>query len=127
MNFQGGSIKMHNNKICHLPKFFKRAGLTSCFVSLFIAVMGLLGYIPGMHLLSSVSSSYVPMAPSTALSFIFLSVIMILYIYRPVVNFVRFGSMLVVVTVSVFGFLKCVEYFAGIEASFEQVPFRTLL
>ena len=112
---------MHNNKICHLPKFFKRAGLTSCFVSLFIAVMGLLGYIPGMHLLSSVSSSYVPMAPSTALSFIFLSVIMILYIYRPVVNFVRFGSMLVVVTVSVFGFLKCVEYFAGIEASFEQV------
>ena len=31
-----------------------------------VAVMGLLGYLPGLGLLGSIKKNYIPMAPSTA-------------------------------------------------------------
>ena len=37
-----------------------------------IALMGLLGYVPGLGFLGSLHEGYIPMAPSTAVSFILL-------------------------------------------------------
>jgi len=108
------------NKAGDLPLSFKRTGSVACLISIFIAVMGLAGYLPGMHLLGSVAPDYIPMAPSTAVSFILLSVIVIIYINRPVTGLVRPGIMLAAGSISIFGFLKCAEYFAGIEDGFEH-------
>lgn len=40
-----------------------------------VAILGLLGYLPGMGLLGSIREDYIPMAPSTAISFIVLGFI----------------------------------------------------
>ena len=57
--------------------------------------MGLLGYLPGMRLLGSVHSAYIPMAPSTALSFIALSLILGLYSHRPPTGALHVGCLLI--------------------------------
>jgi Zn-dependent protease with chaperone function len=43
----------------------------SFLVALIIAISGLLGYIPGLRLFGSIIKNYIPMAPSTAINFIF--------------------------------------------------------
>mgnify|MGYP001066767821 FL=1 len=40
--------------------------------AILIAIMGLLGYVPGLRLLGSIHPDYIPMAPSTAASFLIL-------------------------------------------------------
>ena len=45
----------------------------SLFIVILTAVFGLLGYLPSLGLLGSVRENYIPMAPSTAISFIILS------------------------------------------------------
>ena len=109
--------------------FFRWLGTVSCFLPIIIATFGLLGVLTGRYMWGSLSPEYIPMAPSTAFGFIFLSIIGIIYTYRPLSGVVRFGSVLMAGSISIFGFLKYAEYFTGRKVSFEQaiVPIRDKL
>ncbi len=45
--------------------------------TIIIAMMGLLGYLPGMSTLGNIREDYIPMAPSTAVSFIIISLVLL--------------------------------------------------
>ena len=47
------------------------------FVTVLIALLGLFGYMPGFRILGSLSEDYIPMAPSTAISFIVLGAVLL--------------------------------------------------
>lgn len=84
-----------------------------------IAVFGLLGYIPDWEMLGSLHSDFIPMAPSTAISFILLATILfvgkgaISRRYKP-------WCQSIVLAVTGFGLLKFAEYYFGVEVSFEE-------
>lgn len=46
--------------------------IIACGFTLLLGLAGLLAYLPGWHILGSLKEDYIPMAPSTALSFVFL-------------------------------------------------------
>lgn len=105
----------------NLSKRLSLVALVCCVVSFFVAVTGLLGFLPGMSLLGSVFPGYIPMAPSTAFSFIFLSVILSIYRYRPVTGILHAGFVLLTGLVSLFGLLKFGEFFTSADSSFESL------
>ena len=53
---------------------FRRTVTVGCAGAAVVALAGLLGYIPGLRVLGSMRPSYIPMAPSTAVFFLILSV-----------------------------------------------------
>jgi PAS domain S-box-containing protein len=89
-------------------------------MAILIAVLGLLGYLPHLKVLGSISKNYVPMAPSTALCFIVIGG-SVLYInsLRHLNGYFWFIIFLLSVMV-IFGGGKLIEYIAGNEISFEQ-------
>jgi len=56
----------------HYSKSIKVLSLSGNLGAISIAVLGLLSYMPGLGLLGSIRDDYIPMAPSTAISFIIL-------------------------------------------------------
>jgi PAS domain S-box-containing protein len=63
------------------------------------------------------------MAPSTALAFILLGIILLRQVRRPLCGWVKAGATAVVAGVAVFGLLEGLEYFAGVDLTFEAVLF----
>ena len=107
----------------NLSRRLSIAALVCCAVSFIVASTGILGYLPGMRLLGSIFSGYIPMAPSTALSFIFLSVILNIYRSRPATGILHAGCVLTAGFVSLFGLLKFGEHFTGrkqVETALEE-------
>lgn len=94
--------------------------LACCAILFIVAVTGLLSYLPGMSLLGSIYSGYIPMAPSTAFSFIFFAVILIIYRYRPVSGILHTAFILSAGLISLFGLLKFGEHFTRAGSSFES-------
>ena len=96
----------------------KSASAISAFGVLLVAGVGLLGYIPGFGLLGSIRGDYIPMAPSTALSFLVIgSVLLSLRLGRlsgkkPIARLTAAGL------IALFGILKSAEYFAGVDLTF---------
>ncbi len=103
-------------------RFIKRTLIFSSVVSILIGILALLGYIPGLRFLGSGSMGpdYYPMAPSTAISFLLLSIIMIIYILGFLRSRARFFVTLIPVVVSIYGFIKLIEYYAKVGVSFEE-------
>ncbi len=89
-----------------------------------IAVLGLLGYIPGLRTLGSVRLDYIPMAPSTAVSFLALGIILIFYVCFSWKRWVSIPAQIIAALIGLFGFLKFIEYFVGAKGSFEQIFVR---
>lgn len=85
-----------------------------------IAVLGLLGYIPGLKLLGSIGSTFIPMAPSTALSFIVLGGIMLISTYQPPSNRSLNIFSFLATLVALFGALEVVGFFLGMDLNFEE-------
>jgi PAS domain S-box-containing protein len=87
-----------------------------------VAVMGLLGYIPALKRLGNISEAYIPMAPSTAVSFIVLGGVLI------ALNFKAFSSRkhtlifgeVFTVLVALFAALEVVGHFTGWDLNFED-------
>ena len=80
-----------------------------------------MAYFPGMSLLGSVFPDYIPMAPSTAFSFIILSVILTVYRYRLITGILHAGCLFLAGLVSLFGLLKFSEHFTNAGSSFESI------
>lgn len=85
-----------------------------------IAVFGLLGYVPGLKLLGSIKPGYIPMALSTALSFISLGVVQLLINTNQLNKVKQSVILLVVFLVFIFGGLEVIGFFIGHDLSFED-------
>lgn len=82
--------------------------------------MGLLGYLPGMSVLGSIREDYIPMAPSTAVSFIALSLVL-LFVHANQLSGTKATTLLAVTfLVSLFGILEVAGYFSGLDLNFEK-------
>lgn len=112
-----------------IPDSFKRLALRSMGVCSLIAFMGVLGYLPRMRLFGSISADFIPMAPSTAISFLLLSAVVAARLLRPATRTLRLGIAFAIGVVSSFALLKSLEYLAGTAVSFEQalVPIQDKL
>jgi len=121
--------RVHQNSDLPLPRikdthgqavFFRRVSVLGAGAAIIIALMGLLSYIPGFGLLGSVREGYIPMAPSTAVSFIILGGIL-LYITLLSVSDRSFAFLVTLAgLVSIFGILEVVGYFTGMDLNFED-------
>jgi len=101
-------------------RLIKKSVLAGGSIVIIIAILGLFGYIPGLRLLGSMRADYIPMAPSTAISFLLLSIILIMHNLEFLRRRIRFFAALIIAAVSIFGFLKWIEHYTGVEASFEE-------
>jgi len=98
----------------------RRAVVLGAVGATVIAVAGLLGYVPGLHLLGSLRQDYVPMAPSTAGCFLLLGTVL-LHQSRPSRGDVGFIPMVVLVLLAtLFSLLDVVGDVAGIDLTFED-------
>jgi PAS domain S-box-containing protein len=85
-----------------------------------ITVFSLLGYIPGLGMLGSISGSYIPMAPSTAISFIVLSGILFTLPLRSLSESSLPVSFFLTRVVTLFATLEIVGYFTDLDLNFED-------
>jgi len=106
-----------------------KTGLKSLFVigiigTIVIAVMGLLGYVPGLGVLGAAKEGYIPMAPSTATSFIVMGIVLLI-LPSPLSKAKIIISLLAVFVVALFGALEVAGHFSGMDLNFEDrlVPF----
>ena len=88
--------------------------------TILIALFGLLSYISGLGLLGSVRGDYIPMAPSTAVSFIVLGGILLAMTLRSLSDASLVFCGVLTVLVSFFGMLEIAGYFTGMDLSFED-------
>ncbi len=88
--------------------------------AIIVALMGLLGYVPGLGFLGSVREGYIPMAPSTSISFLVLGGILLAMTWRslPETNLVLFTSPAALV--SLFGALEVAGHLTERDLNFED-------
>ncbi|NOZ11017.1 MAG: PAS domain-containing protein [Gammaproteobacteria bacterium] len=89
--------------------------------AIMFAILGLVGYLPGMGLLGSVRESYIPMAPSTAVNFIILGFVLLVLNIRRYPGAKVTSLMAITFLVSLFGVLEVAGYFSGIDLNFEDI------
>lgn len=88
-----------------------------------VASLGMLGFfawISGLHILSSISPAYIPMAPDTAVIFATLGLSLVLAARRMLPHPGRAFLALIAAFASVYGLLKFVEYFVKVDLTFES-------
>jgi PAS domain S-box-containing protein len=113
--------KMENNRMRKVsnPGIFH----LSLVATIGLSISGLIGYFPGLGILGSIQPDYIPMAPSTAISFIILS----LCLYYQTKHIPKQFSIMVLMSssilVSLFGLLEFIDYFTGTDLNFENVIF----
>ena len=112
--------KNKDNQVVVPGRFIKKVTILGCTGAIFIATLGLFGYVPGLRILGSARPDYIPMAPSTGISFLLFGIILVLYVQDFYHRRSRFYAIILSAFVSTFGLLKCIEYFAGVETSFEE-------
>jgi signal transduction histidine kinase len=88
-----------------------------------LGILGLAGWFAGQGKLAGISWNYIPMASSTAWSFLFLGSILLLHGSRPLESRGRGLALSVIILTTVFGFLKFLEYFIGVDLSLEEFLF----
>jgi len=85
-----------------------------------LAIMGLLGYLPGMRLLGSIREDFIPMAPSTAVCFLILGANLISLDFKQISQTTFVILLLTTLCVALFGMLEVAEYFTGKDLNFEN-------
>lgn len=101
-------------------------GMKRIFINLALAgsfllgFSGLIAYIPGLEVLGQIRPGYIPMAPTTAFSFIFLSVA--LWVHGKVIPSSRLNIPINTVTIAttLFGLLELMGFFTGTDLNFED-------
>ena len=85
-----------------------------------IAVMGLIGYLPGLGTLGSVKKEYIPMAPATAICFILLGIAMLFVSAQKTTLPGSIWFLSLAFFVSIFGLLGFIGYYTGLDLNFEN-------
>ncbi|MCX6077147.1 MAG: PAS domain-containing protein, partial [Campylobacterales bacterium] len=99
----------------------KQWGIRSALISITIAVVGLLSYIPNMNLFGRISDDYIPMAPSTAISFIIIAIILIALYSKHLSKIKITAFIIAALLVFIFGLLSVIGYFTGINLTYEDM------
>ncbi len=115
----GGVTESESSR--HQSSFLMRFTILGAAGAIVVAIMGLLGYIPGLGSLGSVREDYIPMAPSTAIGFVLLGGILLAMTFRR-----QRGTSLVLLgilaaLVSLFGALEVAGHYTGLDLNFEDV------
>ncbi|MDZ7723680.1 MAG: ATP-binding protein [candidate division KSB1 bacterium] len=84
------------------------------------ALFGLLGYTPGLRRLASIRPDFIPMAPSTAVSFLILTISCLAGSSRKKLSGMAPVYLTLTLLVSLFGLLDVLGYFSGTELNFED-------
>ena len=84
----------------------KLASIIGALGTIAVAIMGLLGYLPGLELLGSIRENYIPMAPSTAISFIVLGFILLILNVKQISGAKAIIVMIMAFLVTLFGYWK---------------------
>ena len=103
----------------------RSSSIISALGAIAVAIMGLLGYLPGMELLGSVRENYIPMAPSTAISFIVLGFVLLILKVKQLSGTKAIIPLIATLFVSLFGILEVAGYFSGIDLNFEDTLIPT--
>jgi len=106
-------MKYYNKSIKALSLFGNLGAIS-------IAVFGLLSYIPGFGLLGSIRDDYIPMAPSTAVSFIVLGYCMYTMSMSAISNLKSSIILSATVLISLFGLLELIGFYYGVDLNFED-------
>lgn len=88
-------------------------------ITIAIALLGLVSYTPGLAILGSLGSDYIPMAPSTAASFIILATFSIITRPNPSLRVVVV-SLLFAIAVALFSGLEVLGHFTNQDLNFED-------
>lgn len=98
----------------------KKTALLGVTISSITAVLGLIGYIPGFGVLGSIQEEFIPMAPSTAISFLILSILILIL---PHTNWQKRNTIIgcfLAILVSFFGILETLDGFLGTDLNLEN-------
>jgi len=113
-------FKLHTSNFTLQSSFLRRVSVFGAIGAIVVALMGLLGYVPGLGLLGSVREGFIPMAPSTAVSFIVLGGILLVMTFRSLsgASLILFGALAALV--SLFGAFEIAGHFTGKDLNFEN-------
>ena len=106
-----------------MKNILRRTAVIGAIVAVTTAVLGLIVYIPGFGALGSVQEDFIPMAPSTAISFILLST---LVVSLPYIQWEKRNIIIgctIALLVSIFGLLEVIGIFFDMDLNFEDVIF----
>lgn len=104
-----------------MRKVLLKTAILSVIISSITAVLGLIGYIPGLGVLGSIQDEFIPMAPSTAISFLILNLIILIL---PHVDWKRRNTLIgcfFAIFVSLFGILETFDAFLGTDLNLENL------
>ena len=101
----------------------RRGVIVSSGAMIIFGVLALTGWISGVRILASVSTNYIPMAPDTALFFVALGIILLLSAWRPQAGPAKGIMLAVTALISLYGLLKFIEQFTGLDLTFENILF----
>jgi PAS domain S-box-containing protein len=88
-----------------------------------ISAVAAVGWITGMHVLASIDSKYIPMAPSSALFFIVIGLMMIFNFFEYDKRKIGPYFITIVFLISIYGLLKFLEPFIHYDLTLEQYIF----
>ncbi len=99
----------------------RRVAMIGGAAVMLLGILGLAGWFAGAGKLARISWRYIPMAQSTAWSCLFLGSSLLLYRSRPLEG--QGLALAVIILTTAFGFLNFLEYFVGVDLSFEEIWF----
>src|ERR1035437_9359000 len=99
---------------------FRRTVALGAAGAAIMALLGLSGYVPGLRVLASIRSDYIPMAPSTAGCFLILSVALFCHARKPWQGSGLMAMVALVILVTGFSLLNVAGSFAGMDLNFED-------
>lgn len=109
------------------PNPFKRIATVCSVLATAIGVLGLISWLTDLTSLSSILSSWIPMASSTAFAFIFLGAILLLTINSLLQGRRLAIAAFVVALVQLFGLLTFIGYLLDTNLTFESMLFPSSL
>ncbi|KKK41530.1 hypothetical protein LCGC14_1073180 [marine sediment metagenome] len=104
-----------------MKNILKKTIILAATISSITAVLGLIGYIPGFGTLGSIREEFIPMAPSTAFSFLILNMFILIL---PHINWQRRNTVIgcgLALLVSLFGILETFDAFLGTDLNLENL------
>ncbi len=102
---------------------YKRAIALIGWAVLFIGLLAFVGWILGFHILSSFSSKYIPMAPSTAITTMVFGLILLFGAYKPDHGHNKWFIVAVICFFSLYGFFTFLGYFRTTNNLLEDILF----
>jgi PAS domain S-box-containing protein len=98
--------------------------MTISGITIFITgSLAIIGWLTGMHILSSILPGDLPMAPFTALFFIVFGVLMFFNLFESNNKKIKPYIMTIVVLITIYGLLKFLEYFIHRDLTLDQIVF----